>query len=238
VNRELIVAFLRQRLASVMRVSLLALNFFFPVLIFLFIPGSPISLLAQNAMNFALILSAGMIGQDVSAGVLQLVFARPVRRSEYVFSRWGAAGLGAAAMMILQVATVAAIAALRGHPQPLGDLGTFTAEALLHAIGVVSVMALLSALAPGLADLALLLIAMFSGTVLSTVGQVVHNGQYLVRTGEEIGRFASPELALAPLFHGDAVSWFAIASYLSTVTLCLALAIVVVNRKELSYASG
>ena len=33
-------------------------------------------------------IAAGTIGQDVSSGVLQLLFARPVRRSEYVLSRW------------------------------------------------------------------------------------------------------------------------------------------------------
>ena len=32
--------------------------------------------------------------------------------------------------------------------------------------------------------------------------------------------------------------WAPIVSYASTVTLCLAIAIVAVNRKELSYASG
>lgn len=237
-NRELIVALLRQRASSTMRMALLALNFFFPLLIFLFVPGTPIALLGQNAMNFALILSAGMIGQDVSAGVLQLVFARPVRRSEYVFSRWAAAALASAALFLLQIAAVAAIGALRGHAQPLAETAAFAAECVLHAVGVVSVMTLLSALAPGLADLALLLIIGFTGTVLGTVGQVMSGGTVLVRIGQEIGRFTSPEVPIAAIVNGDAVSWFAIASWLSTVTLCLALAILLVNRKELSYASG
>ena len=36
---------------------------------------------------------------------------------------------------------------------------------------------------------------------------------------------------------GPATSWYEIFAYLSTVTLSLALAIVILNRKELSYAS-
>ena len=47
-----------------------------------------------------------------------------------------------------------------------------------------------------------------------------------------------PGLDLAPLFHGGPVAWFAVVSYLSTVTLCLGLAVVVMNRRELSYASS
>jgi len=43
---------------------------------------------------------------------------------------------------------------------------------------------------------------------------------------------------ISPILNGGDVPWFAIVSYLSTVTLCLAVAVVVMNRKELSYASG
>src|SRR4029079_16239697 len=38
-----------------------------------------------------LLFGAGIIGLEASTGVLQLVFARPVTRAEYVLSRWLAA---------------------------------------------------------------------------------------------------------------------------------------------------
>lgn len=237
-NRELVIAWLRQRLTSPMRVVLLALAFFFPLLMVLFVPGAPLGLLGANATQFALILAAGMIGQDVSAGVLQLVFARPVARHEYVFSRWAAAAAGAAALMVLQVAIVSALAALRGHPHEFGESGLFALESALHAIGIVSVMTLFSALVPGLADLGVLLVAGFTGTLLSTIGQSVHTVAFLSRIGEEMSHFVSPEVPLASLATGSPIPWYAIASYLSTITLCLGLAIVAMNRKELSYAAG
>jgi ABC-type transport system involved in multi-copper enzyme maturation permease subunit len=237
-NRELIESFLRQRLTSVTRLVLLSLMFFFPIMVVLLIPSSPLGLLAPNATQFALVLSAGMIGQDVSAGVLQLVFARPVRRSEYVFSRWAAAAGAAVWVVIVQLALVTVVAALRGRLHDPGELLLFAAEGALRAIGVVSVMTLFSALVPGLADLAILAMAWFSNGVLGLVGQAAPHAGFLVRISEEIQRFVSPEVALGPLLNGDAISWFAVASYLSTVSLCLALAVVVMNRKELSYATG
>jgi ABC-type transport system involved in multi-copper enzyme maturation permease subunit len=238
VNRELILAFLRQRLTSIMRLALLSITFFFPLLVFAFAPASPISLLTPNAANFALILSAGMIGQDVSAGVLQLVFARPLSRAEYVFSRWGAAAIGAAMIMMLQVALVAAICAARGAPRQPSEWLAFGAESALQEIGVVSVMTLFSALAPALADLGLLVISTLMAALMSVLGQAVERLGFLVRISEELQRFTSPQIPLGRWLEGDAISWFTLASYLSTIALCLALAIVIMNRKELSYASG
>ena len=237
-NRELILSFLRQRLTSIMRLALLSMTFFFPFLVFTFAPTSPLSLLAPNAANFALILSAGMIGQDTSAGVLQLVFARPLSRAEYVFSRWLAAAAGAAALMLLQVALVSAIVAARGEPRPPSEWLPFAMESALQEIGVVSVMTLFSALVPGLADLGLLVLASLGAALMSVLGQAVQRLAFLVRIAEELQRFTSPQLPLVRWLDGDAISWFALVSYLSTVTLCVALAIVIMNRKELSYASG
>ena len=59
----------------------------------------------------------------------------------------------------------------------------------------------------------------------------------LVRASEEIGRFLSPTLKLEGVYRGGMISWFQLISYFSTVTLCVALAIVILNRRELSYAT-
>ena len=60
---------------------------------------------------------------------------------------------------------------------------------------------------------------------------------WLARAGVEIGRFVAPALDLNALFGGGQISWFDVVSYFSTVTLCVALAIVILNRRELSYAT-
>lgn len=237
-NRELIVAFLRQRSTSPMRVVIASLVFVFPLMVGAFVRGAPLEMIAGNAGQFALVFAAGMIGQDVSSGVLQLVFARPVARAEYVFSRWGAASAGAAALVILQVVLFATLGALRGNPREASEVALFATESALHAVGVVSVMALFSALVPGLADLALIVLAGFTASVLGTLGQAVQSLAFLAPIGREIERFTAPRIALTPLLQGTPISWVAIVTYGSTLAVCLALAIVLVNRKELSYASA
>jgi hypothetical protein len=56
--------------------------------------------------------------------------------------------------------------------------------------------------------------------------------------GAELMASLTPTLDLPRLVASTPMPWSPIASYTSTVVLCLALAILAVNRKELSYASG
>ena len=237
-NRTLIVAFLRQRVLSPVRMVLFLLTFGFPLLLVAFLPGAALTFLGNNTANFALILGAGMIGQDHSAGVLQLLFARPVTRSEYVLSRWLAAAGSAAAVVLAQVALGWALTSLRGQDLGVREVALFAGENALLAVGVASVLALFSALMPSIADLALYLMVSILGGIFQLLAQALRPAALYSRVGDEIGRFLSPRIDLTAAFGGHAIPWFSIASYFSTVTLCLALAIVVVNRKELSYASG
>jgi ABC-type transport system involved in multi-copper enzyme maturation permease subunit len=186
---------------------------------------------------FALALGAGMIGQDVSSGTLPLLLARPVSRAEYVFSRWGAISAGAFSALLLQALTATAIMLLRGASVPWGDAGLFLADGALLVISTAALLALLSSLAGGLGDIGLLVLLFLSAQVVQKVA-MFKSWMWLVRGTEELVHVLKPELNLGPLAHGAAVPWFAVVSWLSTVTLCLALAIVVMNRRELSYASS
>ena len=97
----LIETFLRQRLGSPMRILITLFFFSFPLLFAVF--TSNLNVVQNAAGPFALILAAGAIGQDVASGVLQLVFARPVARAEYVLARWLACVLGASTLCALQL---------------------------------------------------------------------------------------------------------------------------------------
>lgn len=235
-NRAIVAATLRQRFTSPMRVALLLFFSVPPLLGALFMPAAGLSLLGDS-YGVALVFAAGMIGQDVSSGTLQLLLARPVRRSEYVLGRWLGAALGTLAVVWTQIAIATLLLAARdATPAARNVLALAGGDALL-AIGMAAVMALLSSLVPGLADLGLLLITNVTVTALGAFAQFKH-WEALARGAQEIGRFLKPEVSLAPLLLGGAVSWFEIVSWLSSVTLCLALAIVVTNRRELSYASS
>ena len=69
------------------------------------------------------------------------------------------------------------------------------------------------------------------------VAQVKH-WTWLDRIASQIGDSLNPSIDLHRLLVATPMPWFPILSYASTVALCVAIAIVVVNRKELSYASG
>jgi ABC-type transport system involved in multi-copper enzyme maturation permease subunit len=208
----------------------------FPLLATLFAPATGLSPLG-NAQGLMLALGAGMIGQDVSSGVLQLLCARPVRRSEYVLSRWMGVALAGIAISLVQLAIASALLAARGFAPPPQQMALFAATRALECLGLGAVLALLSSLIGGLGDLALYLIAGLAGGVLSMVAQVKH-WTWLDRIGSQLMESLTPTIDLHRLLLATPMPWSPIVSYASTVALCLALAIVAVNRKELSYASG
>jgi ABC-type transport system involved in multi-copper enzyme maturation permease subunit len=207
-----------------------------PLLIVLGAPSVGLSVLGDS-FGIVLVLAAGLIGQDVSSGVLQLLFARPVTRSSYVLSRWIAVSLASIALCVVQALICALILQLRGAPPDLHTLMLVIGDDALLAFGLAAVVTLFSSLLGGFGDLAILLVATITGKVLEGIA-VVANSPILGRIGTEIGNFVLPKVSLAQIFGSPDVPWFMIASYASTLTLCLALAIVVVNRKELSYASS
>lgn len=235
-NLDLMIALGRQRLTSPMRMAL-ALMFMgfglFPVLL----TGS-VSMLGKEAMGlFGFVFAAGLIGQEVSSGVLTLAFARPIRRSEYVLSRWAAATLLAVACGVLQSGLGIVIAIARHGDWTLATVALKTLEGALSIAGLTSVLTLFSALAPGLGDLGLYALSYLAIGITNTVANAKQWG-WMIRAAEELQRTLGPDFDPAPLFGTGTVSWYGLVVYLSTVTLCLTLAIVALNRKELSYAAG
>jgi len=235
-NPTLVLATLRQRFTSPIRMLIVMVLGWTPMLAVVMAPGGGFAALGDGYF-FVLALGAGMIGQDVSSGTLPLLLARPVTRAEYVFSRWGATAAGAFVIMLLQGLTAIAIMLLRGASVPWSDAGVFLANGTLTVLGAAALLALLSALAGGLGDIGLLLLLFISAQVVQKIG-MFKSWMWLVRGTEEFMGALKPQLNLGPLVHGAAVPWFAVVSWLSTVTLCLALAIMVMNRRELSYASS
>ncbi|HEY2955641.1 MAG TPA: ABC transporter permease subunit [Candidatus Eisenbacteria bacterium] len=234
-NQTLIAAFLRQRAGSPARLVLALAFFVFPLLFLSFARGVGLAPL-KTAAAFALFLGAGLIGQDVSSGTLQLLFARPVTRSEYALSRWLGAALGASCLAMVQIAIGVALLALHDEAPAARDLALFAGEQILSAFGTTSVLLLFSTLLPGVGDFLALFATGFVGQALQPAGALL-KAPWLTRAGEEVGRFAGAGLELARLFAGGPVSWFEVVSYVSTVTLCLALGIAILNRRELSYAT-
>jgi ABC-type transport system involved in multi-copper enzyme maturation permease subunit len=229
----LVTTFLRQRLGSPMRILMALFFFSFPLLFAVFTGNLTV---VQNAAGpFALLLAAGAIGQDVSSGVLQLVFARPVARAEYVVSRWLACTLGASILCALQLLlAVVGILARGGHVAPL-DVVTMLLEDILAGGAQVAVMLLLSAAVTGLGDLALFLLGMLSMQLTGMVAGAKH-WEVLARIAAEVSSTLSPKLDLAWIAGHGSPAFAGLALVLSTIAIGLAGAITLISRRELSYA--
>jgi len=235
VNRTLLVAFLRQRFTSPMRVGLLFIVTVFPLGAAIF--ANNLAPLAGPASAIALILSAGAIGQDVSSGTLQLLLVRPVSRPSVLLHRWLASVIAAVGItIVLLLLATLALLAHKTQPNAL-DLVRMVLEAACSAAGSAAVMVMLSTLVGGIGDVGLFAAAvivtqMFSGLAM------LERWDVLARACNEVQGVLSPQLSWAWMQQGTPLSWFAVTSWASTVTLALAVGIARFNRRELSYAAG
>ena len=233
-NTTLVVAFLRQRFTSPMRVGLLLLVTVFPLGAVAII--GQFSILSGIAAPVALILAAGAIGQEVSSGTLQLLLARPVTRPSYLLSRWCGASVGAFGITMVVHAMAVLVLLIRGTPpEPLEVLRQLL-DAGCAIGGHAAVLIMLSTLAGGLGDLGLYVATFFVNQMLSGLASF-KNWDWLQRLTNEVQGVLGPQLSWAWLTHGGAPSWFAIVSWASTVALALAVGIARLNRRELSYGA-
>jgi len=233
-NPTIFTTTLRQRFSSRTRLLLVAAVFLLP-LGFAMMARELGTTVARLGAPFAFLLGAGILGQESGSGVWQLLFARPIRRWQYVFSRWLAVVAAASALALLQLALVCLIVSSRGLPTAR-ELGVQGAEQVLAVIGTTSVILLFSSFLSGVGDVLGIVLAFLTAQVVGAVGQLRHS-EALMRASAELLRFLNPQVQLGPMTMGSGVSWFEIVSYLSTVTLCLAVAVLVINRREISYAT-
>lgn len=233
-NPTIFVTTLRQRFSSRTRLLLIAVVFLFPIA-FAAMARELGTTPARGGAVFAWLLGAGLLGQESASGVFQLLFARPIRRWEYVVSRWLAVIAGAGVLMLLQLAIIAFVSGSRAPT--MHEIVIQGADQMLAIIGTTSVILLFSSFLSGVGDVLGMLLATFAAQILGFIGQLKQS-EAIIRTKDELVRFLGPELPIGPLTTaGGHFPWFDVVSYLSTITLCLAVAIWVLNRREISYAS-
>lgn len=233
-NPTIFLTTLRQRFLSRTRLLLVAVVFLFPI-VFALIAHEAAFQAARTGAVFAFLLGAGILGQESSSGVFQLLFARPVRRWEYVVSRWLAVCAAACALVLVQVGILCLVLASRGIPETR-EILTLIADQMLSAIGTASVILLFSSFLSGVGDVLGIVLTSIAAQVFAGIGQM-RQSEVLTRIGAEIGRFVSPQFQINTLWSMAGVPWFELVSYLSTVTVCVAVAVMVLNRREISYAS-
>jgi ABC-type transport system involved in multi-copper enzyme maturation permease subunit len=237
VNGTLFLYTLRQRFQQPLRMVLVLAFFGFPLLMVAASRGATGLMPLSAGSALALVLGAGLIGSDSSAGVFQLLFARPVTRAGYVLSRWLAVAAAAGTLGVLQVLLGAAILVAFGHAPDAAEVGTRCADQALSALSVSSLVLLFSTVLPGIGDVVAVVLGNVASALIAPIAGFAR-WPWLERLGREVNRFFAPDFAWADVFGRGDVSWFLLVSWASTIALCVALAIVVMNRREISYASG
>lgn len=195
--------------------------------------------LDELSIWLTVVMAGGAIGADLSSGALALTLTRPIKRRDYVLSKWLAIFAGAAFLTLLQLGIETAVMALR-YPHAFDLLSNnplyaaFTRLAL--CAGVAAVLVALSALTSGMNNVILWVLLFVFAQLVQSQGGNWHL-PWLARAGTELAGILVPRLNAVDVLRASPPSWFAISSYLSTVIFALTAATVLMNRKEVSYAS-
>lgn len=233
-NRALMLHFARQRLQSPMRLMLFFLAFVPPVVMALI--ARSLQPVQAGAGVFALIFTAGAIGQDVSSGVLQLLFARPVARTTYVISRWLTGGLVGALLGLAQVALCVLMLLSRGATPDPSTLLRLVLENAIAGFGTAAIMVMLSSLVNGLGDVALWVTGLMTTQILSMAASA-KNWKLLAQASDELRAFLQPELPLGWISGLGDPNYTGMIRFFLAIAIGLTVAVTVTQRKELSYAA-
>lgn len=225
----------RERLSHPIRLACVIGFFLHPLVVTFFDPEPELSG-HQFGVLFTVILASGIIGQEVSTGVLALNLTRPVRRSEYIFSKWLSISTLAAIVSVLQITVQGVVLHSMMGLAPWRDILLGSAERLFLSFGISAVFVLFSTLGPSLTDLTIFLGLSILSRSLQIAGAMV-SVRSLVFLGRQLEDFLNPWIDMNQFLLLRFVPWHSMICYLSTLLACLALAVFFLNRKELSYAS-
>ncbi len=185
------------------------------------------------------VMGTGLVGTEMSQGSLVLVLTRPVRRWEYVLSKW--AGLVLACWAYFALALLVSLAFERGAAfSDLPRVALSFAWSAWCVLTVAGTLTLFSCLAGNHGDVALLVLGwLLAGWIHSYSVQLGQSGwplaSALTETGyRALGEFLIPNAAFQFYSQGT----FALRSLLPdlmSLALSLGLASLVMERKELGY---
>ncbi|MCA9813499.1 MAG: hypothetical protein H6677_15110 [Candidatus Obscuribacterales bacterium] len=230
---------IKQFLARPVRIVLVVLFFLFPLAfdcISIFSPffeGLPRMSSTDSAYNFAFIIAAGIIGSDVSDGILPLTFSRPLKRIEYILCKWLAVSSMVTILAILNdlihwmILSKGSLEMLQSV-EPCIFLNTVTA-----ALGSTAIIMLFSSLVPGIADIGIILLIGLIAIITSLINHY-WKVAWAINVAAVLLSILFPHVDLRTL-NGNYEVIEAFGMYLSIVFTALFLATYFVNRKELSY---
>lgn len=186
-----------------------------------------------------LVLAAGCISKDASSGALQMILARPIRRSEYLFGRYVGI-LSAYALFLLFTLLLAALvprafSLLLTEPTlnpPLTALLAAAGGAWLAGTLVAAAVLFFSTFLPGFGDVLAFVLLQFSFGIAGVVGtRFPAVANVATRARENL----MPEVEWGRIFRGEGLLEEPTGRFVLALTVFLIAATVVFSRREFSY---
>jgi ABC-type transport system involved in multi-copper enzyme maturation permease subunit len=191
----------------------------------------------SNVPAYVMIIGAGIIGQDISDGILPLIFSRPIKRWWYVVSKWlTLAGLATVVTVLNFICHLLLVHGFTG--ELINQISALEMlEILLAAIGTSSVLLLLSSLLPGAADLGLMLLVTVATFVMMMLQELL-KVPGMQDTAQNVLALLYPSLDISGMKSLRELLSIDVGRYFAIVCVCLTASILLVNKKELSYGSN
>ena len=208
--------------------------------------GALLLISGQTSMGFVTVLAvfvvtAGIVSRDAASGALQMILSRPILRAHYLFGRYLAAllllagFLGAVFATSVLIDRAAALAGWTGGsaflwPEALRVVVAEFPRAALDA----AILLFFSTFLRGLGDALAFALCGIVLNLLPQVATAVRNPG-LARFGRGLLANVAPDGAWESVFHGGPVLQAATGQWALAIALYLFFALVVFNRRELSY---
>ncbi len=202
-------------------------------------------------LPFIFALGTGIIGKDISSGVLSTVFSRPIARTKYVMAKWLALSVATSAIAVALALCEQAIVSVTYLNMPDVNLFTTIAERISLCFGLSATMVSLSSLFAGNKNMVVWCVlfgGMFVLMQLATALPSMYFGSYFSLAWmaqftpivKSIGEFTTsiclPWLDMTMVANTLVPSAATILGYSFTVFLMLTIAIWRMNNLEVSYA--
>jgi ABC-type transport system involved in multi-copper enzyme maturation permease subunit len=213
----------------------------------------------SDPLALVLVLGTGIIGRDITSGLLPLILTRPITRADYVLTKWLTLSIAASLITILEL-TVVHGWFLMWDRSGLANLSYVEqiGTAICTCTGLAAVVVMFSALRPGPFAGTGLWMLLYSLVRLmeslgkqmpadpgpnadSTIALVFNFFNYLrplvATLAVPLKNFIANTLSFTEVLQDNAIHWLPLGIYLFNLTLVVVLAIHIVNRKELGYGS-
>lgn len=233
---EMVRRFLRQRLGSLLIVLALSC---------VLLPMAAGSILATpgHTDNFpvtlaVLLVAAGCVSRDASSGALQMILARPIRRSAYMMGRF--LGIAVTIALFLAAALGIALAVPKLLPSlgigPLDPVTAFSGVGgtFLDVLLVAATILFFSTFLPSYADAFAYIVLMMVLGAPTVLGQLLRNAS-LTNLGSVLRKNVAPSVPWADLLRGREALGEASGRYVLALVAFLAAALIVFSRREFAY---